>query len=207
MASSIESVGARAPQRQRGKLRVAAIMATATELFTEKGYDATTMTEVAERSSTAIGSLYRFFPSKESLADALLLQYAQQATSRLAELELHASKLSLRELAQALITYRTELLSERSFALSLVDARGGTDEKRLKFREALRNGIARILKKAIPPLSLPQAYAKAILLLHILKAVPLAMEEKPAARRMLQGEIEALVLIFLRTAARPSGNR
>ena len=37
----------------------------------EKGYDAATMTEIAARSGTAIGSLYRFFPSKESLSDAL----------------------------------------------------------------------------------------------------------------------------------------
>ena len=30
-------------------------------VFTEKGYDAATMSEIAARSGTAIGSLYRFF--------------------------------------------------------------------------------------------------------------------------------------------------
>src|SRR6266700_1792371 len=64
---------ARAPKRQRGRLRVAAILQSAREVFMEKGYDAATMTEIAARSGTAIGSLYRFFPSKESLSDALLL--------------------------------------------------------------------------------------------------------------------------------------
>ena len=64
-----------APKRERGRQRVAAIMDAAVELFSEKGYDAATMTEIAARSSTAIGSLYRFFPSKEALADALLQRY------------------------------------------------------------------------------------------------------------------------------------
>ncbi len=202
MGSSIQSVGAREPQRQRGKLRVAAIMKAGVELFMEKGYDAATMTEIGQRSDTAIGSLYRFFPSKESLADALLLQYAKQATSRLAELEMRSNKMPLSELAKALISFRTELLSERSFALALVDARGGSNEKRLQFREAMRSGVARILKKAIPGLTLPQAYAKAVLLLHILKAIPGAMEEKAATKRALQTEIEALILAFLRSSAK-----
>ena len=39
----------RAPQRQRGKLRVASLTAAAAALFVEKGYDATTMTEIAAR--------------------------------------------------------------------------------------------------------------------------------------------------------------
>ncbi|WP_245639904.1 helix-turn-helix domain-containing protein [Paraburkholderia heleia] len=74
------------PKRERDRRRVAAIMDAAVAVFTEKGYDAATMTEIAARSSTAIGSLYRFFPTKEALAEALLLRYAQQAKNGLAEL-------------------------------------------------------------------------------------------------------------------------
>src|SRR5271156_5219725 len=74
------------PERKRGYERVAAIMRTGVEVFMEKGFDAATMTEIATRSGTAIASLYRFFPSKEALADALLLQYEDHAMSRLAEL-------------------------------------------------------------------------------------------------------------------------
>ena len=77
---------ARAPKRQRGRLRVAAILQSAREVFMEKGYDAATMTEIAARSGTAIGSLYRFFPSKESLSDALLLHYVEQMSEGLASL-------------------------------------------------------------------------------------------------------------------------
>ena len=40
------------------------------------------MTEIAARSNTAIGSLYRFFPTKEVLADALLDRYWEQLGRR-----------------------------------------------------------------------------------------------------------------------------
>jgi len=35
------------------------------------------MKEIAERSNTKIGSLYRFFPTKDVVADALLELYAE----------------------------------------------------------------------------------------------------------------------------------
>src|SRR5271165_2435687 len=72
-----------APKRQRGRDRVDAILQAATDLFTEKNYDAVSMTEVAIRSSTAIGSLYRFFPTKEALAGALLERYGAHLTEAL----------------------------------------------------------------------------------------------------------------------------
>src|SRR3979411_2376611 len=95
IATKPAPAAARPPKRQRGRLRVAAILQSAREVFMEKGYDAATMTEIAARSGTAIGSLYRFFPSKEALADALLLQYENHAMNRLAELREQASGMTL----------------------------------------------------------------------------------------------------------------
>ena len=63
----------RPPQRSNGKLRVAAILEAAAAVIAEKGYEAATMAEIAARSGTKIGSLYRFFPNKESLADTLIV--------------------------------------------------------------------------------------------------------------------------------------
>jgi AcrR family transcriptional regulator len=202
MGNSPEMAGAVAPVRARGRLRVAAILDSTVELFIEKGYDATTMTEIAERSDTAIGSLYRWFPSKESIADALLLQYAKQATSRLAELELQAPRMNQAQLAEAFVAFMSDLLSQRRFALTLVEARGGSDENRSKFREALRNGVGRILKKSIPSISLPESYAKAVLLLHILKVLPAAMQERPATKRVVYAEVRQLIEVYLKSSAR-----
>src|SRR5277367_4575012 len=61
----------RTPRLQRGKDRVAALMAAGAAVFAEKGYDAATMTEIAAQAGAAIGSLYQFFPTKELLAAAV----------------------------------------------------------------------------------------------------------------------------------------
>ena len=78
---------AKEPKRERGKQRVAALIDAGAELFAEKGYEATTMTEIAQRAGAAIGSLYQFFPSKEALAEALFNRYAERAAASFARVE------------------------------------------------------------------------------------------------------------------------
>jgi AcrR family transcriptional regulator len=45
----------------------------AAAVIAEKGFEGATMAEIAARSDTKIGSLYRFFPNKESLADKIVV--------------------------------------------------------------------------------------------------------------------------------------
>ena len=73
---SQKSTQAIAPKRQRGRDRVAAILEAATQLFIDQGA-AVTMTEIAARSGTAIGSLYRFFPTRDALVATLLERYTE----------------------------------------------------------------------------------------------------------------------------------
>lgn len=51
-----------------------AILAAALECFTERGYHATSMTDIVERSGASIGSLYHHFGGKEELAAALYVE-------------------------------------------------------------------------------------------------------------------------------------
>jgi AcrR family transcriptional regulator len=150
-------------------------------VFTEKGYDSATMTEIAARSDTAIGSLYRFFPSKEALAQ-------------------RASSMPQEELADALVDFMLSLESQRGFTVALVDARGGSDLRRAKFRQAAREGLGRVLRAAIPALAKAKSETMAALLLHVLKGLSAVDAEKPAARRLLQAEIRLLVRVYLESA-------
>src|ERR1700723_4379863 len=65
------------PQQQRSSRRVAEYLDTAAGLFAEVGYEATTMTAIAERAGSSIGGLYRYFPDKPTLALALYREYSQ----------------------------------------------------------------------------------------------------------------------------------
>jgi len=196
----IEAGAAQAPKRERGRIRVAAIMDAAVELFAEKGYDAATMTEIAAHSGTAIGSLYRFFPNKEALADALLLRYAQHVLGGFAELAEQAAGMTLDALAGALVDFMLALHSERSIAIALADARGGSAQRRLQMREATRESVGQVLRQAIDGLPKAKSEVMAALLLHLLKAVPAALQEKPAARAMQLAEIRELARLYLAAA-------
>src|ERR1700761_3826363 len=99
---------ARPARRERGQVRVAAIMEAGAALFREKGFEAVTMSDIAARSGTAFGSLYRFFPSKEALADALLLRFAERTLDRLHDLAGRAPTMSPRDVAAALVDFMLE---------------------------------------------------------------------------------------------------
>jgi AcrR family transcriptional regulator len=57
------------------------IVELARQLFREKGFDAVSMEEVARRAEVGIGTLYRHFPSKESLYDAAIQAWAETVTA------------------------------------------------------------------------------------------------------------------------------
>src|SRR5260370_35552232 len=75
MSSQAGAAAAVLPKRQRGKQRVAELLAAGAAVFAEKGYAAATMTEIAARAEAPIGSLYQFFPSQEALPHTLVQSY------------------------------------------------------------------------------------------------------------------------------------
>jgi AcrR family transcriptional regulator len=122
-ASAAPALVAREPKRERGKQRVAQLLDAAAAVFAENGYDAATMTEIAARANTAIGSMYQFFPNKETLADALLARYAGHLRSGLQLIEERATAMSPEALADALVDHMLDLRCDRASIVALLDAR------------------------------------------------------------------------------------
>ncbi|MGH9824396.1 MAG: TetR family transcriptional regulator, partial [Blastocatellia bacterium] len=58
----------RIPQQKRGQRRVAGFLRAAASVIAEMGYEQATMSAIAERASSCIGSLYQFFPNKAAVA-------------------------------------------------------------------------------------------------------------------------------------------
>jgi transposase-like protein/AcrR family transcriptional regulator len=65
----------RQPQQKRGKQRVEKILVAAAEVFAEAGFAAATVQQIADRSSTAVGSIYQFFPDKLAIFNALFAEH------------------------------------------------------------------------------------------------------------------------------------
>lgn len=58
------------------EVRKQEIIDTALKLFGEKGYEKTSITDIAKAVGVAQGLCYRYFPSKEALFDSAIEQYA-----------------------------------------------------------------------------------------------------------------------------------
>ena len=80
--SSTMSSPRRAPQQERGERRVAQLLDAAASLLAEVGYDAATMTEIADRAKASIGTVYQYFPNKPAIVLALRSQYVAEMEER-----------------------------------------------------------------------------------------------------------------------------
>lgn len=76
------------PQQDRSRVTVQAILEATTHILTEEGYEKANTNRIAERAGVSIGSLYQYFPNKESLLTALIEQHVNEM------LELVESKLN-----------------------------------------------------------------------------------------------------------------
>src|ERR1700678_2847809 len=122
MASVLSNPVRVAPQQKRSERRLAAFLDAAAALFAEVGYEATTMTAIAERSSSSIGALYNYFPDKQAVALTLLGQYAQEMEEQWRPLIEQAKNLSHREFARLFIERITEMFQARPAYLRLLAA-------------------------------------------------------------------------------------
>jgi AcrR family transcriptional regulator len=68
------------------------VLDAAGHVFAEKGFDAATTEEIAERAGVSIGSLYQYFPNKEALFEAIADQYLARART---VFELHMTAAAL----------------------------------------------------------------------------------------------------------------
>ena len=66
------------PKQSRSRVTVEAILAATTHILVEEGYDKANTNRIAEHAGISIGSLYQYFPNKESLMTALMDQHAQE---------------------------------------------------------------------------------------------------------------------------------
>ncbi len=176
--STASTLVGRAPQRQRGRLRVAALMQAAASVFAEKGFDAATMTEIAGSAGASIGSLYQFFPSKEVLADAVLARYGELVAAALDEVATRAPGLSATALAEALLDLLVGLRQETSAAAALLDARSEWSARRAELRQLIRRHIARILLACSPGLAPDLVDSMAAILLQNMRAMAMLLAQQ-----------------------------
>ncbi|WP_233840611.1 TetR/AcrR family transcriptional regulator [Dyella sp. 2HG41-7] len=177
----------RKPQRQRGHDRVAALLEAAASCFVEKGYEAATMTEVAARAGAAIGSLYQFFPTKETLARALLEQYAQDFYTQLGKLAEQSSTWTTEEWAAQLCPFLIGFRKRHPAFVTLVESSVTPAADAMIIRRRFRAELQALLAHRAPHRSQEETYAAAVVVQQMMKGAA-AIQAEPG----MPGKLAAL---------------
>ena len=198
ISSQNSSPEPRAPQRARGRARVAALLAAAGEVFAARGFDAATMTEIAARAGASIGSLYQFFPTKMLLAEALVGDYADALGERLVAVEMVADQLDPAALGRRLALLLAQFRAEHPAFLALAATPAAASQRGGALRARLRHQVAAILQRRAPALPDARIQAMAVAVLQLMKAAAdLQTEPGLDAKDAALGEIEEMLRHYL----------
>ena len=140
------------PQRDVGRQRVAELLQAAAAVFQERGFEAATMAEIAARADAKIGSLYRFFPNKDAVADALMRRYAEALQAEYDAIHAHAADATPQELADILIDLLVKLRPQAGALTAILDSRTDWTEARRRLRAQTLAGIKTALTTCAPDL-------------------------------------------------------
>lgn len=197
MSSTSSNAVRVAPQQERSTRRLANFLDAAAELFGEVGFEAATMTAIAERSGSGIGTLYHYFPDKQSIGFALMHQYAQEIEAHWQPLMEQAEALTHREFAELFIEYVTEFVQERPGYLSLIAAP-------IKFsrdpesRKGLRMVIANAFRAKAPALTAERALLAANVAVQMVRSMTtLYAEAAPQEKSLVIAEYKKIMTLYL----------
>ncbi|MEZ4272335.1 MAG: TetR/AcrR family transcriptional regulator [Myxococcota bacterium] len=129
--------------------RRAQLLGVALELFGEKGYHATTISDIIARAKVARGTFYNYFDSKRQIFATVLDQLFDAVTSSVYPIELH-SELSVQDqvhdnIARVCVSLR----DNTSMARILFEQAVGLDEEANQQLQDFYNRVLKRLERAI----------------------------------------------------------
>jgi AcrR family transcriptional regulator len=139
----------RIPQQKRGQRRVSGFLSAAASVIAEVGYERATMSAIAKRSHSSVGSLYQFFPNKMSVAEALRNQYVKNLEQSWITLSGQAATMTAENLTCRLVELQIEIMKNHPVLLALLDVPPVSNVR----RELIRTRIAEVLIAHQPRMS------------------------------------------------------
>jgi AcrR family transcriptional regulator len=196
--SSISSRSVRvAPKQERSARRLAGFLQAAAELFSEIGFEATTMQAIADRSNSSIGALYNYFPDKQSIAATLLSRYAEELQWRLQSLMEHSEKVATAQFAGLFIDCMIEFAQERPAYVSL-HAAPIPFRRDPAARKALRTIVANAFRTKNPSLSSERSLLGANVAVQIVKGMmTLFLESDAKTKHLVVAEFRRVLTSYL----------
>ncbi|MCB1039708.1 MAG: TetR/AcrR family transcriptional regulator [Acidimicrobiales bacterium] len=190
------------PRQARSAARVELLLDVAEAVFEEVGYDAATTNLVATRADVPVGTLYRWFPDKAALAEALTDRYLDRLLSLYGELLQNPDPGErigefLRRIMQRFIE---ETADNRAMSALLVSAMvpGRRSSAGERLRDGLEGHIRGLIELRVPgiPTDLRDQTAEVcVTLAHLV--ITSAAEHPDATHRDLTEEYIDVLLAYL----------
>jgi AcrR family transcriptional regulator len=159
------------PQREVGRQRVEELLQAAAAVIQERGFEAATMAEIAARADAKIGSLYRFFPNKEAVAEAIAQRCMEVLQAEFDAIRARAASAAPEDVADALIGLLVKLQPQTKAATALLEQRADWTAVRQQFRAQALDGVKAALIACAPGLDTPEAEAVAAVVLNNMKTM------------------------------------
>jgi AcrR family transcriptional regulator len=196
----------RRPRQERSEEIVEAIVTAATELFTKHGYGGTTTNHIAAAAGVSVGSLYRYFASKDAIAAEILRRYRETRLRLAREGLARVADAPLEEVVRALMTalLRAERLEPSLYRMLIEQvARGSGRREVAGYEKRLEAIVADALRAGTPPGHLPRVELAAFVIVRSVLAVVLAaIADEPAHDSpVLPEELTRLVLGYIGSPA------
>jgi AcrR family transcriptional regulator len=197
MASDVSTVRRRIPQQDRGERRVAEVLEAAASVIAEVGYEAATMTAMAERAGASIGALYQYFPNKEAIARALRQQYGDEIEARWTPLTAQGARLSISQLVDGVLEVIIDLMENRPAYIALMNVPKNY-KRDPAARIRLREHFAALFREKQPELTAEAALRVANVAVQVVKGMkPLYTDARPAERVEIVREFKLLLTSYL----------
>jgi AcrR family transcriptional regulator len=188
--------------QERSQATLESILGATLQVLLKEGYQKLTTTRVAERAGVSIGSLYQYFPDKNSLVMALKVQYFEMMLAGIEAAMWQAREMPIEDAARlvihSILTAKRENLSLILALREPLAALGGEQFMRDAMTQIVRS-VSELIKAQTPGAS-DTTLAARVSIAAIEGAMSVAVYQSPELLRdeAFERELVALFLGYLR---------
>lgn len=193
------------PVQERAAVTVEALSEATIQVLLAHGADRLTTTRVAERAGVSVGTLYQYFPNKQSLLFAVLKEHLKAVSDRVEAACERAKHKPLTEMIKQVVEAYVDVKMERSdISVALYQIApdvGGPALVRRAFQR-LRKAIEAMVETAPDMTSQPDKFALEMMLAAMSGAMRSVLEAgaSPAMMRKLREHLVLLCQSYLAAA-------
>lgn len=108
------------PRQRRAQVTVDAMVTAADELLCALPYESVTTNRIAERAGVGIGSLYQYFPNKESIVARVVTQWVETMAAEVADRLAGTTHLELAEAALSMVKALFDVVDRNRVKVRLI---------------------------------------------------------------------------------------